>query len=412
MLLALLPFAAGAQTPPTTPAPPTFKVRLETSTDSGVFTNIFAIHVLSDGSVLAVDAVRRRLLVFDSTLKNFKVTADTAGQAPTRYGNSQGGMISYPGDSAVFLEQESGALIHIDRNGKLGRISTLPRTADMRFLAGPLYGRAGFDVQGRLFYRTQMANPPMFREGMRDTSITMPDSAPVLRANLDARTIDTIARIKIASVRQNVSSRGSSFFINSVVNPIPTLDEWAYDRDGIVAIIRGHDYHIDWILPDGKTRSTPKMPMAWRRISDEERVRIVDSTKRQIDSTRQALMDRVLKAQTNPSGPRPEFGPVPEVVKPEELPEYYPAIKATSRPRFDLDGNLWVVPGMTATPTSDGGLLYDVIDRNGTIIKRVNLPAGRLLSAFGPNNVIYMVMPTTAGWTRIDRGVIVPAIAK
>jgi hypothetical protein len=253
----------------------------------------------------------------------------------------------------------------------------------------------------------------MFRDGMRDTSITLPDSAPVLRANLDTRAIDTIAMIKIASVRQNVTSRGNSFFMNVVVNPIPTLDEWAYDRDGTVAIIRGHDYHIDWILPDGKTKSTPKMPMAWRSISDEERVRIVDSTKRQIDSTRQALVDRVTaQAQTNPSAGRPEFGPVPEVVKPEELPEYYPAIRPTSRPRFDLDGNLWVVPGMTATPTSDGGLLYDVIDRSGTIIKRVHLPPGRLLSAFGPNNVIYMVMPTTAGWTRIDRGVIVPDVAR
>lgn len=416
ILLALFPIALGAQTQPPTAAPPVFKVDLKTSTDSGVFANIFAIHVLSDGTVLAADAVKRQLLVIDSSLKKFRITADTAGKAPTRYGNSQGGLVSFVGDSAAFLEQESGALITVDREGKLGHIMSLPRTADMRYLAGPLYGRAGFDVRGRLFYRTQPASPIAIRDGMGDTTIVQPDSAPVLRADLDRRTIDTIAKIKIASVRQNLSRRNNSFFMTQVVNPVPTLDEWAYDRDGTVAIIRGGDYHIDWILPDGTLKPTPKMPMAWRAISDVERVRIVDSTKRQMDSVRQALIDRMIAdAAKNPSAPQPKvenMSPPAEVVKPEELPNYYPAIRPTSRPRFDLDGNLWVVPGMTNTPTADGGLLYDVINREGVIIKRVHLPPGRLLSAFGPNNVIYMVMPATVAWTRIDRGVIVPEVAR
>ena len=50
-----------------------------------------------------------------------------------------------------------------------------------------------------------------------------------------------------------------------------------------------------------------------------------------------------------------------------------------------------------------GGILYDVINRNGEIIERVQLPVGRMLEGFGPNGVIYMSVPVNVGWTRLER---------
>jgi hypothetical protein len=58
--------------------------------------------------------------------------------------------------------------------------------------------------------------------------------------------------------------------------------------------------------------------------------------------------------------------------------------------------------------TPDGGLVYDVFDRSGALVKRVQLPAGRVLSAFASDNIIYMTVLTTSSWTRVERARIVP----
>jgi hypothetical protein len=53
---------------------------------SGVVNTVDAIHVMSDGRVLLNDGSRRRLLLFDSTLKGFTISADTAAGARVNYG--------------------------------------------------------------------------------------------------------------------------------------------------------------------------------------------------------------------------------------------------------------------------------------------------------------------------------------
>lgn len=405
---------AHAQPGSVLPSAPIFKVDVRTNTDSGVFANIFAIHVLSDGRVIAVDANRRRLLMIDSSLKKFTVVADTAGESKTPYGNSQGGLIQYVGDSAAFVDQASGALVTVDANGKLGRITTLPNIQDIRFLGGPAYGKPGFDVKGRLFYRSVLpfAFTPMTRDG-RDTITAPPDTAPVLRADLDTRRIDTVGWVHVAAPKQKTykfetAGMGMAMTTATVVNPIPVLDDWAFDRDGTVAIVRGHDYHIDWVLPDGSKKSTSKMPMTWLRLTDDDKKHVVDSVFKQLDSLRTSGIQRnAAAAAAGGRGPSGYVPPPTMLVEPKELPDYYPAVRANSRPRFDLDGNLWVIPGTATAPTPGAGLLYDVIDRTGTVIKRVLLPPGRILSNFDKAGNIYLVVPTTTAWTRIERGPLV-----
>ena len=46
-----------------------------------------------------------------------------------------------------------------------------------------------------------------------------------------------------------------------VVNPLPVGNEWVLLPDGAIAIVRGQDYRIDWLAPDGKIMSSPKMPV-------------------------------------------------------------------------------------------------------------------------------------------------------
>jgi hypothetical protein len=56
--------------------------------------------------------------------------------------------------------------------------------------------------------------------------------------------------------------------------------------------------------------------------------------------------------------------------------------------RADLDGNLWIVPRTTSA--ARGGLLYDVVNRKGEIVERVQFPPGVALVGFGPGGVVYL----------------------
>jgi len=187
-----------------------------------------------------------------------------------------------------------------------------------------------------------------------------------------------------------------------IADPLPSVDEWAYLADGTVAIARGHDYHVDWILPDGRRESGPKMPFDWRRITEGEKHRIVDSVQHRLDSAYEASMSRLIKA--NPGAtPASLAGRVnhPEVVAASDLPDYYPPIRAGSQMRADPDGNLWILP--TTSLQAKGGYLYDVVNRKGEIIERVQFPEGRALAGFGPRGTVYMLVPSGYSWARIER---------
>src|SRR6185503_18984716 len=66
-------------------------------------------------------------------------------------------------------------------------------------------------------------------------------------------------------------------------------DDWAVLHDGSVAVLRGSDYHIDWIRSDGSKSSSGKIPFAWRRLSDEDKVAFIDSAKTAMEKLRSSM---------------------------------------------------------------------------------------------------------------------------
>jgi hypothetical protein len=74
-------------------------------------------------------------------------------------------------------------------------------------------------------------------------------------------------------------------------------------------------------------------------------------------------------------------------VDPSELPDYKPAFFAGSL-RVDSRGNLWIrtIP----TKAFPGGPVYDVIDRQGALVERVQIPEGRTIVGFGPGDTVYL----------------------
>ena len=87
-----------------------------------------------------------------------------------------------------------------------------------------------------------------------------------------------------------------------------------------------------------------------------------------------------------------------EFVPLDEMPDYMPPIRGGAV-LADLDGNVWIIP--TTSIDAKGGLLYDVVNRKGELVERVQLPADRTVAAFGKGGVIYLSVfdASSNGWT-------------
>ena len=365
------------------------------------------VRATSDGHVIVGAGARQRVYAFDSTLKNFTLVVDSGsgtGILPIR----TTGIIPYLGDSTLLPDFGANALLVLDATGKQVRSMAPPRSQDLMFLGIPAaFGRPGFDAKGRLVYRTQL--PPNLRpkptpSGDQKVEMTPinADSAPIVRGDFDTRHIDTVAWMKTPSqgrvameMKDNLAGGPPSITMHMQVNPFPMSDEWALLTDGTIAIVRAHDYHIDWIDPDGTHRSSPKMPIDWRRYTDEERTQRVDSVKR--------LVDEQLKRQTSAMPPgAPQIKMDVSVVPDSEFPSFWPPIQAGSV-MADLDGRVWILP--TTSAHAANGLTYDVVNRTGDVVERVQLPKDRVIAGFGPHDAVYLTR-TEGGATYLERALL------
>jgi hypothetical protein len=422
--IALLPLAAVVAVPVYAQQPPPIR-QLGTvaakSTES--FSGIVTVRALSDGRVLVNDPAKRRVLLFDSTLAHFTVVADSTPATANAYGGRFANLIPYRGDSTLFVDAQSLSMLVIDPAGKVGRVMSVPRAEDVGSLAGPIGGAVGFDAAGRLVYRAlprfQRRGPPP-QEGAPFTPPQMPDSAPVLRIDLATRQLDTVGFLKIPrpSMQMSRDAEGRMQF-SATVNPLPIVDEWAVLSDGSIALVRGRDYHVDWVNPDGSRTSSPKMPFEWQRLTDEEKAAFIDSVKAVHERMGPAGVAQLMMGGGPPpragAAPPPpaggervavtivEGGPAPaggtatrgtqvtaprvELVAPSELPDYKPPFFANSV-RADADGNLWIrtIP----TKAIAGGPVYDVVNRERGLVDRVQIPVGRTILGFAPGGVVYL----------------------
>jgi hypothetical protein len=385
--------------------------------------------------VLVNDIAGRKLVLFDSTLASFTIVADTTSATANAYSSRAGGLIPFKGDSTLFVDPTSLSMLVIDGTGKVARVMSVPRPNDAQALIGGPAGTPSFDGQGRLVYRA----PPLFRftapaaGGDGKAAVGMPqfpDSSAIVRIDLETRKLDTVAFVKIPkqniTMSQDVNGRMS---ITSTINPMPLADDWAVLHDGAVAVLRGSDYHIDWIRPDGSKSSSAKIPFAWRRLSDEDKVAFIDSAKTAMEKLRSTFNagrasgpagGPVVAAPDAGAGARMEIftreagrggagdggrpgappGGMPanfqlpplQFVAPSELPDYAPPFTAGAA-RGDLDGNLWIRTSNVVA----GGSVYDMINSKGELIDRVQLPAGRVIAGFGQGGVVFMGVRDGAG---------------
>jgi hypothetical protein len=181
-----------------------------------------------------------------------------------------------------------------------------------------------------------------------------------------------------------------------VVNPLVSVDEWAGLPDGTIGIVRGRDYHVDWIHTDGTKSSSPKLPFEWKRLTDADKQRLVDSTRAAIDSLDASLVGALNKRASSGTPLEAAFRGRElrfiqyDVTPITEIADYYPPIRiGLNSVMGDRDGNLWILPRTTSL-SKNGELVYDVVNEKNGLVRRVRLPVGRSIAAFGKGGVVYL----------------------
>lgn len=407
----LAPLAASAQTrPPVRPLGPV----LAASKDS--LRAISNIRVLPGGKLLVNDVLSRRVLMMDSTFTVVAVVADSTPSTANAYGPRNGSLIGFRGDSTLFVDAASLSMLVIDPLGKISRVMSVPRSQDAMMLAAGGMGTGAYYSEGHLVYRG-MPGVQMRMGPNGPSSPTIADTMPILRINLATRVLDTLGFTKVAMPKTNISTVDGKMSISIEVNPLPTIDEWTVTSDGRVAIVRGRDYHVDWVSPDGTRSSSPKIPFDWKRLTDDEKVAFIDSVKAQREraaaanpnqgaqmaqafgaaiggSAGAAAAPTVMRFEMRGGPPGGGASGAPQVMAPSinmvsssELPDYQPPFLATwVKP--DADGNVWVRT-INTKPTA-GGPIYDVINGKGEIVDRVQIPVDRNIIGFGPGGVVIL----------------------
>ncbi|HYV99282.1 MAG TPA: hypothetical protein VE967_17630, partial [Gemmatimonadaceae bacterium] len=229
---------------------------------------------------------------------------------------------------------------------------------------------------------------------------------------------------------------------------LPSVDTWTMTSTGVLAIVRGADYHMEFVYADGKHFVGPKMPFDWRRLTDDDKQKKLDSARKVIDSltTLGGYKARVCGSRVSemylgfvppaagaagaggagggggggrggdagggavavgragggggaPDDPATNLDChwIPVAVQlpaPSEIPDYIPPVRANA-PKPDLDGNIWIMP--TTSLGAKDGILYDVVNPKGEVVERVQLPKDRDILAFGKGGVLYLSRRESGG---------------
>jgi hypothetical protein len=373
---------------------------------------------LADGRLAVNDTRSHRLVILDSSLSHPVAVLDSVGPPDRLYPAARGGTVMrYPGDSLFFADPALRSFVVISPSAVIARTAAFPLGP------APLSGNTApngirSDLQGRFVYWTRTTVPCGNHREM--------DSIPVLRTAPSVRRIDTLGFVRLNRVdcspanpaapqrfqlaASGVADASSSsppekgFAVvdapdrgagGSVVPAIQTRDEWAVYDDGTLAIVRALTYSIDWVDPDGTRRSTPRVATEWKPLTQADKVAIMDSVRamytKQADSAyRASLTDP--RVPRLPEAVRQTLTPayfMPTFLDASDLPDYWRAFQ--NPVRADPAGCLWV-PEASHRLTGPGAgsvSVFDIINRRGALIDRVQLPDGTKLVGFGAG-VVYL----------------------
>ena len=264
--------------------PPVRQISTASAVSKEKIGSIVGVRELPDGRVLVNDGASRRLLLLDTTLVLDHVVLDSASEKENTYGNRTGTLIPQRGDTTLFIDPQSLALLVLDPAGNIARVRSVPRVQDSYYYSsgGSEYGIPGTDAKGRLVYGIEAQPAPPAHAPPRGVPWfpQQPDSGFVVALDLETRKVDTVGVVRRPKSEFVVKlSPTGGFNFNSSINPMPSQDDWAALPDGSIAFVRSIDYRVEYLNPDGSRTTTGKLPFDWQPMPPEAKERLVDSVR-------------------------------------------------------------------------------------------------------------------------------------
>ncbi|MGQ0648473.1 MAG: hypothetical protein ACT4P7_12980 [Gemmatimonadaceae bacterium] len=361
---------------PTLPAQRQVQLGRATARASEPLSLVTRVRELKSGEILVADPIERKLIVFDGTLKSFKLLG-REGSGPGEY-RQPDAVFPYTADSSLVVDLGNARLSIVGPNGAYGR--SIPMASGGAGGPPSVMMAQGTDAQGGIYFT---AGPG---------AIGRLDSTDVLRADGKGGAVRRIGRVKTPDIDRQVSGGGNAQEVRMRPIPLSTLDGWAVTSTGEVAIVRSGDYHVEWVGSTG-TRAGAPVAMTRARIGAAEKKEWV-SQQMLAGGIAISIEDRDGQRSMSFGRSRPTEEPSTDEFK---WPSTKPPFDAASL-RLDGSGRLWARRLVSAGQP----IVYDVFGNDGNLIATVTFPARRVLVAFGAT-ALYAVEVDDDGVYHLER---------
>lgn len=330
------------------------KVSAELATVSGA-------RELKDGRILISDAKRAAVYLIDPRTGTTQQIG-SAGGGETQYAQP-GGFYAGIADTIYLLDRGQARVSVISPSGAIVGTRSIRRKG----FSGS--SDADLDLQQvdsrALSYFTDRG----FRLNAA-VGATAVDSTPLVRFDASRQHYDTIALLRQA--QKKVTQADEHMQITREIHGSPR-DGWGMAADGSIAVVRASPYRIDWYSPSGKVSHGPVIAFEPIPYTAEDKAAIAAATSKSAPKAGIVDADGNEKKLSS-AGADESFAPTKAAFDPTNI-------------IVSSEGQVWVPRNQRFGVKT---VLYDVFDRQGQRIDRVELPAGSRVIGFGLN-AVYVV---------------------
>jgi len=333
------------------------------------FSLIVAAKEYRPGQLLVSDGVEGQVSLVDFA-KGAKTQVGRKGAGPGEY-TIAAGFFRVAGDTIWILDGAGAAARIVAFQPDLKPATTfalqLFDAQDTTIMQGSMFG----DTRGRL-YSTAMK----FKASA--SGISVPDSMDLVwfdpRAGSRGGTRTVIGRVRTPSTgKQDIQNQGGHIKVSTPFPGMVPADAWAVFPDGRVAIVRGANYRVEFILPNGAKPAPTSIEYERYKLSEADKQAEMDEVRKRIVQ-QMGMMKKMMPANVTLDI---------SVTPPPSWPAEYPPLALLSVLPAP-NGDLWV---RRATPIKLDHERWDVIDRAGKLVARWRLPGKTTIVAIGTGSV-------------------------
>ena len=329
---------------------------------------IVAAREYRPGQLLVSDGVESEVSLVDFA-KGTKAPVGRKGGGPGEY-TIAAAFFRLAGDTIWILDGAGAAarIVAFLPDLKPGTTFTLQLfdARDTSVVQGAMFA----DTRGRL-YGTAMKLKPSAG------GISVPDSMDLVwfdpRAGVrTARTL--IGRVRTPSTgKQDIQNQGGHIKVSTPFPGLVPADAWAVFPDGRIAIVRGANYRVEFILPNGSKPAPTSIEYERYQLTEADKKAELDEVHKRVQQ-QMAMMKKMMPANVTLDI---------TVTPPPSWPSEYPPLALLSVLPAP-NGDLWV---RRSVPVRLDHERWDVIDRAGKLVARWRLPSKTTLVAIGTGAV-------------------------